>query len=176
MWPGVQGGIIVSAAGNDEQDPKLLLLSIKDHGRQVGAGSPGKTDPNNSAYITVGAHDGANHWAKFSYYGELVDLLAPGCRVPSYTLDLSKADKGHFELRQAYVTGTSFAAPVVSFAASLLSTFNRFNKKPGLVKERLILSSDYHYDLRGRAYAEGVVDIPKALSFENDHRVIGSFG
>jgi hypothetical protein len=145
---GGTGLIIVSAAGNDEQDPKSLSFDQGPWPASWG-GKPWQTDPNNSAYITVGAHDGANHWAKFSYYGESVDLLAPGCRV-SYTLDLSKADKGHFELRQAYVTGTSFAAPVVSFAASLLSTFNRFNKKPGLVKERLILSSDYHYDLSMR--------------------------
>jgi hypothetical protein len=163
---GANGLIIVSAAGNDSTPLPLKY----DRGLWPASlgGQPNQPHAEASVFITVGAHDGADHWAKFSDYGAPVDLLAPGCRVPTYELDLKKANSKQFVLVPAYLNGTSFAAPIVTFAASLLSTFERFRTKPGFVKTRLILSTDYHFDLQGKAYSDGVLDIPKALSFEND--------
>ena len=59
--------------------------------------------------ITVGATDHDDAPASFSTSGDHVDLCAPGERVLAAGLD-----------RPVFVTGTSFAAPFVSAAASLL--------------------------------------------------------
>src|SRR5207245_2707055 len=82
--------------------------------------------------IVVGAAAPDGTRARFSNHGkERVDLLAPGCRI-QFTGPSGESD---------LLNGTSFAAPLVTFAAALVRGLG----VPGPigVKERIVASGDY---------------------------------
>lgn len=123
-------------------------------------------DASHTAFVTVGAHDPNGQMVDFSNTGEAVDLLAPGCGIPTY--ELKAAPPQPPRLSRNHVNGTSFAAPVVSFVAGLLATDHQFSGKPGLIKTRLILSVDFNADLAGKVFSSGIMNARKALSFNFD--------
>jgi Subtilase family len=156
----VRNIVIVSAAGNDtaKVDPDKVTWPA------ALGGKPRFDETEHSVFITVGAHDADGALAEFSNYGMAVDLLAPGCRLPSYKLSTSQSP----QIVQDFVTGTSFAAPLVSFAAALLDSSPRFHSRPGLIKTRIITSTDFEYVLLDKTYSSGILDIPKALASKFD--------
>lgn len=110
--------------------------------------------------IVVGAHDWKKNITDFSNYSySLVDLLAPGCDIPipgkdGNTLTLS---------------GTSFAAPFVTFTAALLGTLGL---PPDAVKSRILATVDYDDDLVDRTRSAGRLSIENALSINDDILII----
>ncbi len=109
--------------------------------------------------IVVGAHDWKNRLAYFSNSGQLVDLLAPGCDVPvrgkdGETLSLS---------------GTSFAAPFVTFTAALLSSFGMTSNE---IKNRILATVDFDEELIETTKSAGRLNIENALAIKDDILVL----
>jgi Subtilase family len=150
--------LIVAAAGNDGGD--VGNPSDKRWPAIFGG------DPRNARHgtvVTVGAEDAAHNKAGFSRTGaNYVDLLAPGCGVPTYSADTTA---GHLTVHKAPLTGTSFSAPLVSFVAALL-TADRL--KPPAVKSRLLLSVDVRDSLEKNVYSRGTLNVPRALAITED--------
>ena len=154
--------LVVSAAGNGPSP-----ITTKDGPWPAAwGGLPMAEDASHTAFVTVGAHDPNGQLVDFSNTGEAVDLLAPGCGIPTYELKASPPQPPR--LSRSHVNGTSFAAPVVSFLAGLLATDHQFSGKPGLIKTRLILSTDFNADLAGKVFSSGIMNARKALSFDFD--------
>ena len=86
-----QGVVIVSAAGNDNNQTASYLCSRSD-------------------VIAVAATDDNDHKASFSSYGTWVDVSAPGVSIRST----------YFDNTYAYLDGTSMAAPHVTGLAGLI--------------------------------------------------------
>lgn len=74
-----------------------------------------KYPASNPYVISVGAIDINSQWANFSYFGDSLDLVAPGDSIISTAKDNSEYKK---------VSGTSFAAPQVSATAALMLSVN----------------------------------------------------
>lgn len=151
--------ILVVAAGNDGANlDDISIYPPKFGGRSVEAG--GKT------VITVGMsrHDGTLH-PKSNWSATYVDLLAPGCDIPSYGIEGEGQDR---RLVPARWTGTSFAAPLVTFTVGLLA---RTIAEAPVIKARLINSVDFSppVDANGNPHqttiASGVLNIERALAF-----------
>lgn len=138
------GVVVVAAAGNADPsgtctgDPGLRPL-------------PALFDD----VIAVGAVDGSDRPAPFSVPGEWVDVAAPGVDVRP-----SAAGSG-----SALLSGTSYAAPVVSGVAALLR--ERF---PSLTPEQIAdrIRATARHPARGRdgRVGHGVVDPAAALTAE----------
>ena len=154
--------LVVSAAGNGPSP----ITTKNGPWPAAWGGAPTAEDASHTAFVTVGAHDPNGRIVDFSNTGAAVDLLAPGCGIPTYELKISPPQPPR--LSQNHVNGTSFAAPVVSFVAGLLATDRRFSGKPGLIKTRLILSTDFNSDLAGKVFSSGILNARKALSFNFD--------
>jgi hypothetical protein len=153
----------VAAAGNDG-----ALLTSKDGVWPAALGGAAVTDdPSATSFITVGAHDGKRKWVKFSNFGPGVDVLAPGCSVPSYVLKLD-GDGNLAGITEKSISGTSVAAPLVSFAAGLLAGNATFLGKPAAIKVRIQIGSDYDPELQSRAASSGVFNIAKVVGFKYD--------
>lgn len=107
--------------------------------------------------ITVIALDGKNQPAEFSSFGyHYADIAAPGC-------DLKFRDKN------SKLYGTSFAAPLVTFAVALLRSFGFGEKQNSdLIKQRLQASSDYDPALFEQVAFSGRLNIAKAISLYDD--------
>jgi len=143
--------LVVSAAGNNNrwlEDTHLYPPCLTSYPDRL---------------IVVGAHDWENRKADFSNYGESVDLLAPGCGIPIRGRD------GEILLH----SGTSYAAPFVSFTAALLSTYGM---SPGEIKGRILLTVDFDKTLRGVARSAGRLNIENALSYRDDILVVKAKG
>ena len=160
------GKLIVAAAGNDG----------KEIGREIDAypaawggairGATADTDAHRRGMVlTVGAHNGAGHWAKFSNYGQSVDILAPGCMIPTYTLKTNRSGDP-IGIQTTEVSGTSFAAPVVSFVAALLASQPRAT--PGWVKLRIQISGDFRFNLSDRVFSSSILNPAKAYGGKFD--------
>ncbi len=155
----------VVAAGNDGRQ---LNSTSKDGVWPATLGGAVATDDRTmTMFITVGAHDGKGKPADFSNYGMGVDLFAPGCAVPSYVLKLD-GDKNVIGIVEKPITGTSAAAPLVSFGASLLAGNSQFEKNPSVIKTRIQIGTDYDYSLQSRAFTSGVFNIAKVIGFKHD--------
>lgn len=107
--------------------------------------------------VTVGAHDGSGAIATFSNRSAAaVDVLAPGC-------DLESTRAGGGSMR---ASGTSAAAPLVSYAAALL--YDAGLRRPAEIKQRLVVAADSDPKLRGVVWSEGRLDIAAALDLRHD--------
>jgi hypothetical protein len=162
---GSEHRVFVAAAGNDNIQGKVL--HEKDSALYPAAlgGKPTASRLSQSVVITVGAHKGDGKLAAFSYFSDRkVDVLAPGCMIPSYELRRS-GDGWADPLRvvESFVTGTSFAAPLVSFFASVLMT-DVSQAEPGIVKERALVGTDFDADLAEAAFSSGRLNPAKMLS------------
>jgi subtilisin family serine protease len=141
--------LVVVAAGNDREkldSPESQGLYPADYG--------GEAENTGTQFITVGAYAGNLARASFSNFGRrYVDLLAPGCDVP-YAAD------------KPGVTGTSFAAPLVSMTAALLHSFGLGSSTE--IKRRLQASVDYDQYLEDIVLWSGRLNIAKSLSVYED--------
>jgi hypothetical protein len=114
--------VLVVAAGNGGED----LSSHPIIPASMGGGPRGQV-------ITVAAHDADGRLTAFSNYGaESVDIAAPGCEVPSWIGTSSETIP---------LSGTSMAAPHVSFSAALLQSTNQ-DMKGEAIRIRLVVSGD----------------------------------
>lgn len=158
--------MIVAAAGNEHT---LINDDFKVWPAELG-GKPTARDSNSAVVITVGAHNAANSRAGFTNYGPKVDVFAPGCMIPSFELrrsgnGLTYAVPGRAV--RAYVTGTSFAAPIVSFFVGLI--FSDQNMVfPSSVKERILVGTDFYSKLTGDTWSSGVLNAGKILGHRFD--------
>ncbi len=155
--------LVIAAAGNIASKtggPQQLFTTPTRSWPGALGGDWGSANP--GLVVSVGAHNPTGDPLPFSRLGRLeVDLLAPGCLVPTSTWD---------EVTGAIVpisrNGTSYAAPIVAYASSLLITEGL---RPALVKQRLIMSVDVDADLIGKVYSSGRFDMRKALSVHRDY-------
>jgi subtilisin family serine protease len=112
--------VFVVAAGNRGRDLEDL------------AALPARLSTRSNNVITVASLDANGQFSGFSNWGvKYADIAAPGCEVQSW-LD------GQPETTAA--SGTSQAAPLVSFAAALLRTL--WSDEPLAIKNRLGISGD----------------------------------
>ena len=93
-----QGMLCVAAAGNHADDAAYYY--------------PGSIE----SCITVGAVDQNMQRASFSNFGELVDVVAPGVNIVSYTVGSAE--------RTEKMSGTSMATPHVSACCALLKSYD----------------------------------------------------
>lgn len=108
--------------------------------------------------LTVGASDSNQRMASFSSRNaNKVDLLAPGCGVPTVAFDLSPRE----------VNGTSFAAPLAAFTAGLVRQFGVTSG--ARLKERLLVATDVSLGLYHEAWAAGILNPAKALELFTDY-------
>jgi hypothetical protein len=154
--------LFVFAAGND--DPKGNDLADAEI---LPARWGGKSSPR---VITVGSVDANNVYSEFANFGEdFVDLAAPGCKVPVLIWD-SQTKK----FIQSSMSGTSIAAPLVSFGANLLVGDYR---ELGRLKARLLgtgqyvaglVTKDASGQVRRSVSSQRVLDLPAALAVPFD--------
>lgn len=147
--------LMVAAAGNDRQE--------------FGGTTPTWPGGNGGALshaqggnvITVGSHDQSGAISPFSRFGgEYVDLLAPGCLMPTFTAGAEGGPAVDVERE-----GTSFSAPLVSnIAAQLISE----GVEVAFVKNRILASVDVDAELEDVVYSRGRLNLRKALSVWRD--------
>ncbi|WP_157840514.1 S8 family serine peptidase [Sphingomonas sp. Ant20] len=159
--------LFVAAAGNDGSD----VIATRQEQRTV---FPARLGGDTANVISVAAEDGRGYLTKFTNRSaEHVDIAAPGCGIPSWIADE----------RIERLSGTSQAAPLVTFAASLLS---RYRLDARRIKRRILLSGDLlagSLELQGESFAAVVADdasdipiysrsrlnVAKALLFRSDY-------
>ncbi len=138
--------LIVVAAGNDTDDIGKYALYPANYGgtaREIG-----------DQVITVGAYNSGGDRTSFSNWSDsYVDLFAPGCDIT-------------YGPQSPGVSGTSFAAPLVTMTAALLHALGI--KSPNGIKERLEASIDYDPAYANLAVWSGRLNIAKALSVYDD--------
>jgi hypothetical protein len=143
--------LVVAAAGNDGID-------ISESEKYPAAAR------SRNRLIAVAAHDGTGGLAGFSNWGmSNVEIAAPGCLIDSI---LPGGKRGT-------MSGTSQAAPFVSFAAGLLYAEGLTIPQ---IKERILLTTDFDHAKLGNCMgptgrcvgSEGRLDIIKALSIYQD--------
>lgn len=94
---------------------------------------------------------------------EHVEIGAPGCDVPTLVFN---ERLGVFQRRS--VSGTSFAAPLVSFAAALLRGEHGRDVAPHEIKQRLLVSANLDPDLATYISHGRVLHVAKAISLFHD--------
>jgi subtilisin family serine protease len=152
-----QQKVVVSAAGNDYDgkheyqfeysvsEPLLAAMLTNDESRY---------------FITVGAADRTlTAPAPFSNRSSRrLDLFAPGSCVESFAA-------GSQNEKFISMSGTSQAAPLVTFTISLL---RRLMMPPEELKFRILDTVDYHPDFENTSISEGILNVAKALDFFDD--------
>jgi subtilisin family serine protease len=134
--------LVVAAAGNG--GARIEKLNIF---------PPGYADMHRM--IVVGAHDWDGEITTFSNRG--ADILAPGCAVPVTTSSGSRR----------YVSGTSFAAPLVSQTAAQMVAVGIPNF-PALLRSRLLASAKYEQRLEDVTRYAGVLNPERAIRAKED--------
>ena len=140
----------------------------------VSAGNFSKDVSDNSIYpaafggfpadnvISVAALDGEGRLAPFSNYSSTaVNMAAPGCEIESWIANTAQL---------TLLSGTSQAAPLVTFAASLLRSLAA-ESEPRALKFRLVVSGDMLDEIEDQeriAYRVRL-NIPKALYWFHDY-------
>jgi hypothetical protein len=143
--------LFVVAAGNEHKNVSNYLV----YPAAFGGGSSDNV-------VTVAALDGDGTIAPFSNHGEAaVDIAAPGCEILSWIDNVSEPVR---------ISGTSQAAPFVTFTAALLRSIN-MNLTAQDIKERIIASADLLENESDRALLAYKVklNIPKALLWSDDY-------
>lgn len=135
--------LFVFAAGNDKSDAAGIYPA------QWG----GVTSPN---VITVGASEpDGTYWPKSNWSKSFVDIAAPGCGVPTIIWNSTTQT---FE-RQS-LSGTSFSAPLVSFAGNLLREYSNGAR----IKSRILSTGRYSAALKDDVRSSRILDVPIALA------------
>lgn len=141
--------LYVASAGNDGGE-------VADKVYPAGFGGPQSEN-----LVTVAALDDEGRFASFSNQGaRTVDLAAPGCEIKSWIQN----DK-----EQAPLSGTSQAAPLVTFTAALLRTFSD-DLDVRYLKARLVASGSLLHpnEQAFTAFRVGL-NIPRALYWFDDY-------
>lgn len=149
--------LFVVAAGNSGGGPNIGADLAEDGVDALPAEFGGGGLPNVVAVASVDADDKISLFSNFS--GKMVDIAAPGCRLKSW-LD---ADSDPVPM-----SGTSQAAPVVTFAAILLKSLS--DGEPLRIKNRLMYSGSLLPDAaeRRKIYSRSKLNIPQTLLFFRD--------
>jgi hypothetical protein len=148
--------LFVFAAGNAVGEPVGKNVSDPPTTQPASWGGDG-----NKNVITVGAADSqGKYWKKSNWSMTNVDIAAPGCAVPTYSWN---GDTKKFDT--VSLSGTSFAAPLVSFAANLL---HGGLPDPAVIKSRILYSGRYFSDLATKVRSSRMLDVPTALAFQFD--------
>jgi hypothetical protein len=136
--------LIVIAAGNDNADLDLVPEFPVDY-----AGG-------NATTLVVAATEPDESIASFSNHsGTFADIAAPGCHIESTYVGGTRRP----------LSGTSQAAPLVSFAAALLFSEGLTVSQ---VHERLLATVDIRPQLRGSVRSSGMLNIARALRVYDD--------
>jgi hypothetical protein len=153
--------LFVSAAGNTNTNFWNGNQILLDREHQLFPASLGGKYPN---FITVGAINEDGSPARFSYFGvNVVDLAAPGENISSSIRDEQTVG---VPTKSAFMSGTSQAAPFVSFTAALL--FKLDFDDVSVIRRRIIASTDFNPALKGLVWSSGSLNIGKALAVRND--------
>lgn len=143
--------LVVAAAGNRGRS----LAGFESYPARYGANPE-------QALVVVAAHDKDGNLALFSNWGpNVVDLAAPGCSVESIELAGGRGAR----------SGTSQAAPLVSFAAGLLVSEGL---SPLEAKHRILATVDRKAALVDKVRTGGALNIPRALSIYDDIVELGT--
>ncbi|WKA29818.1 S8/S53 family peptidase [Bradyrhizobium roseum] len=141
----------------NEQQQVLFVIAAGNDGADVVGIIPaqwGGTSKRN--VLTVGAVSSDNrYWAKSNKSQSFVDIGAPGCAVP--TLSWNSTSQ---KFEPVVLSGTSFSAPLASFASNLLQEFTAGARR----KARILSSGRFSSDLRKTTRSSRVLDIPAALA------------
>jgi hypothetical protein len=114
--------------------------------------------------MTVSALKENFELADFSFYGvETVDLAAPGENIYSTVKDFENPNSPQ---AMGFASGTSQAAPFVSYTAALLYMMGY--KDPGKIRRRIINSTDFYPRLRNSVWSSGSLNISKAINIYDD--------
>jgi subtilisin family serine protease len=151
--------LVVAAAGNDN-------VNLDADERYPAAAM------NRNQLLSVGAYDGSGGMAAFSNWGANdVDLVAPGCQVESIVPGSGRRKK---------LSGTSQAAPLVSFTAGLLYSEGLTIPQ---IKNRILLTTEYDPAKLGNCSGQGKcvrsqgrLNIARALDIYEDVLVIRTGG
>lgn len=146
--------LFVAAAGNpksgvgaDLSDPTLTLDT----------GYPAQLSRTFENVIGVASHNAAGQLSIFSNFGkDSIDLAAPGEEIPSLVNPVE----------QRSASGTSQATALVSLTAGIL--YSQGVMSPKHIKHRILASTDFKSDLKGKVASEGVLNVTKALQFKVD--------
>jgi subtilisin family serine protease len=150
--------VFVAAAGNESSD--LSHDDLEVYPAKFGGSS-------SENVITVASHDADNSISAFSNYGiDHVDIAAPGCKIKSW-LNLTTPHN---------LSGTSQAAPLVSFAAALLRT--SWVTSSARIKNRIVYSGDLFEDKiqRKKVRSRSTLSIFKSLLIKHDYIAIKQHG
>lgn len=150
LFKSAHDSLFVAAAGNNNgADVGSLAIFPAAHG--------GTYSPN---VITVAAIDANDRLAPFSNRSAAaVDLAAPGCRISSWIAH---------DQQPILMSGTSQAAPQVSFAAGLLRSI-AIRAEPSTLKSRIVASGDLLPDSeRGKTAFEVKPNVARSLLFFHD--------
>lgn len=160
-----RGSLIVVAAGNAREGAESIqqrYLSPTPGNAQYPALFGGNADGN---VVTVAATRADGTLAGFSFWGRnYVDIAAPGCMVPALTVkDFNQVIP---EFAYMKVSGTSVAAPLVTFAAALIKWELGDNSLQTNPKRRLMVAADIDNRLANkRQVIDGRrLNIPKAIA------------
>lgn len=140
--------LAVVAAGNNDDDLTFNPTYPAAYGGNTAAGN---------WMIVVGSSAPGPEPAMYSNYSsEVVDILAPGCRLPN------TAPLGGNRM----LTGTSVAAPQVSFVAAVLRSLGLGQMSDA--KTRIIAASDFRPGLEKRSRFSSVLNAPRAVAMYHD--------
>ncbi|WP_162631150.1 S8 family serine peptidase [Meridianimarinicoccus zhengii] len=144
--------LIVTSAGNLRQD-------LDNNGAQTLPASLKSTN-----LIVVGAlkNNEGNPWWEDSAFGQSVSIAAPGVGIESVDEEGSKV----------CFTGTSAAAPTVSFTAALIHSFGI--SAPGSIKDRILYSTKYDKALEGKVEQARMLDVAASIDVFVDRLALGS--
>lgn len=138
--------LIVSAAGNNGEATEALRVF------------PPALSIFREKFIVVGAHDWNGKLTSFSNFGKSVDILAPGCAIP-VSIPGSASPR--------WVSGTSFAAPFVTFTAAMLQSLY-FPANSAVVRSRILASGRFVPDLVSVTRYGVVLDVVRAVRYRED--------
>lgn len=151
--------LVVTAAGNDLDGDTWFGPADQTWPGRFGGDMALSNAP--ALVLSVGAHGPRGELLAFSRKGrDHVDLLAPGCAIPTYTLSAAG------EVESVDLSGTSFAAPLVTMVAGELF---KEGLKPVQVRNRILASVDVDPRLDGLVWTSGILNVRKALSVYRDY-------
>lgn len=151
--------LFVVAAGNDYAslfEKEIYPAKLGGDGVNIVTVAAVYRSKSGDGTVEIKLPDFSNYWADF------VDIGAPGCGVPSIAFEENA-------WKEVNPDGTSFAAPLVSFAAALIKSEARERGLTPLeIKRRLLASSDLN-PLQAQRIRDGrVLNLVKAVSLYRD--------
>ena len=165
-----RGALYVVAAGNGDLVPALGVyqgVNLSDDANKDRM--PAALGQSKENVVTVAAHkppkNGKTELTSFSNKGSsIVAIAAPGCEVPT----IGATDRSGAVSRDEQ-SGTSFAAPLVTFASALAASLRSEQTfVPHAVKNRLGYSARFETALRNDVNNGAILDISRMVSLRTD--------